>query len=101
MKENNVRILAPVSTFCNRATRCTPKILVVVKIPVPIMFETTSAVALTTPSWRRREGLEVMATPRFILRGFVAVYSKGALLVLPFVLRAGLFVCLQDVVITG
>ena len=30
-----------------------------VKIPVPIMLETTSAVALTTPSWRRREDLAV------------------------------------------
>jgi hypothetical protein len=36
------------------------------------MFETTSAVALNTPSCRRREGLEVVATPRFILRGFNA-----------------------------
>lgn len=32
----------------------------VVKIPVPIMFDTTKAVALTTPSWRERlEVLEV------------------------------------------
>src|SRR5438477_1482154 len=30
---------------------------VLVKIPVPIMLEITSAVALTTPNWRRRAGL--------------------------------------------
>ena len=36
-------------------------------MPVPIMFDTTSAVALKTPSCRRREGLEV-ATSMFILR---------------------------------
>src|SRR5215471_5809305 len=31
---------------------------VLVKMPVPIMFDTTSAVALTTPSWRRSAGFE-------------------------------------------
>ncbi len=30
MKETRVNTLAPVSTFCRRATRCTPKMLIVV-----------------------------------------------------------------------
>src|ERR1700674_1826689 len=41
---------------------------VVPKIPMPIMLETTSAVALITPSWRRRAGFAaVVATSVLIL----------------------------------
>jgi hypothetical protein len=41
-----------------------------VKIPAPIIFDTTSAVALTTPNCRSKVGLEdavADATSRFIL----------------------------------
>ena len=41
---------------------------VLVKIPVPTMFETTSAVALMKPSWRSSAGLfcsGVLITPVF------------------------------------
>jgi hypothetical protein len=44
---------------------------VVVKIPTPIMFDTTNAVALTTPSCRRREGLLAATTPLFYRAGLL------------------------------
>src|ERR1700684_1910959 len=44
---------------------CPAKKPVVVKIMVPIMFDTTSAVALTSPSCLRREGLPAAATLLF------------------------------------
>src|SRR5690242_630535 len=61
-------------------------------MPVPIMFETTSAVALKTPSCRRREGLEVATAYVYSTRlWFALLHSPVALLVfLAAAARAGI-----------